>query len=615
MGERLYVDYVNEFCALVRDLVARRSVWAEIAPYDDPMRYDETALRELEALVLEDLLGAGASEEQLRAAHCWGELRLQSRPPCRVVETSQCVVAAMKERYERVCGEMCHIPASPVIAAFQTKLRLLSYLCEQKQKPDYRPLPLDDVHRDLARLRKESDVPRRVTPMGDSEESEEDTSADSVSDECLDDAGPVPRLVIQKEVNQELMNRRLAYKEKKHGWVLCQSQACGGAVANSISRDSQLIWGNYVSEFGIRCPCHKELFCSIKCLSQHMKIRLPTRPEEGISDQQRSVLDEYRHIKQSLHLFLAYLHRHFGTSRELAMVEEGIEEMRNPLSPSSRGKGLRKELDMYQSWYASATVKFDGYGTSIDSPPRIISEARDLVRHLRAEHRRELADLATDDVDYEWKEYKILLAAILKGEGTLDALKGWNLGQINQHQEKRMKVALRAAIQSGALSLPYDPKEARFMTEKGDFEFKRNKQRKESRRRANVRKKEDSLKVVGHLCVWYVQVLALRPADHYEERKRLKEWQRLMEKEDPEAMETERVDFLQFFTEAIEAILSKEELDCQDPLTYSVKSCYRPCGPYHCPCGLPDKHDWKGRCDPYPGMFSQGKRFHPSRCL
>ena len=313
-----FVDYVNEFCALVRDLVARRSVWAEIAPYDDPMRYDETALRELEALVLEDLLGAGASEEQLRAAHCWGELRLQSRPPCRVVETSQCVVAAMKERYERVCGEMCHTPAPPVIAAFQTKLRLLSYLCEQKQKPDYRPLPLDDVHRDLARLRKESDVPRRVTPMGDSEESEEeDTSADSVSDECLDDAGSVPRLVIQKEVNQELMNRRLAYKEKKHGWVLCQSQACGGAVANSISRDSQLIWGNYVSEFGIRCPCHKELFCSIKCLSQHMKIRLPTRPEEGISDQQRSVLDEYRHIKQSLHLFLAYLHRRFGTSRAI----------------------------------------------------------------------------------------------------------------------------------------------------------------------------------------------------------------------------------------------------------------------------------------------------------
>ena len=64
--------------------------------------------------------------------------------------------------------------------------------------------------------------------------------------------------------------------------------------------------------------------------------------------------------------------------------------------------------------------------------------------------------------------------------------------------------------------------------------MKRSKQRKESRRKSNSKKKEDSLKVVGHLSVWYVQVLALHPTDHREAKEKLMEWQRLMMKEDPE---------------------------------------------------------------------------------
>ena len=93
------------------------------------------------------------------------------------------------------------------------------------------------------------------------------------------------------------------------------------------------------------------------------------------------------------------------------------------------------------------------------------------------------------------------------------------------------------------------------------------------------------------------------------------EWQRLMGKEDPEAMENERGPFLRFFTEAIEAILDEEEMEDLNPLTYSVSSCYLPCGLHHCPCGLPYKHDRKTRCDPNPEPYTMGKRFHPSQSL
>ena len=79
-------DYVEEFCDLAADLNARRSAWAAIAPYDDPMGYDEITFRGLEGLVLDDLRQAGASMEQLRFAHCVAQ-RLLPKPRVRLFET------------------------------------------------------------------------------------------------------------------------------------------------------------------------------------------------------------------------------------------------------------------------------------------------------------------------------------------------------------------------------------------------------------------------------------------------------------------------------------------------------------------------------------------------
>ena len=79
-------EYVKEFQELVADLVEKRSAWEAIAPFDDPMRYDEVAFRQLESLILADLVKSGASSRLLRLAHCLA-LELQIRNPYRRRQT------------------------------------------------------------------------------------------------------------------------------------------------------------------------------------------------------------------------------------------------------------------------------------------------------------------------------------------------------------------------------------------------------------------------------------------------------------------------------------------------------------------------------------------------
>ena len=62
--------YVVQFQGLATDIVRRRSAWGSIASADDPMKYDEVAMRSLESAILTDLFLNGANDKLLKLAHC-----------------------------------------------------------------------------------------------------------------------------------------------------------------------------------------------------------------------------------------------------------------------------------------------------------------------------------------------------------------------------------------------------------------------------------------------------------------------------------------------------------------------------------------------------------------
>ena len=77
--DKEFDEYVLQFLELATDLATRRSPRLAIAPFDDSMRYDEAAFRDLDALMLNALLKVGASSRVLKLAHCC-QPRLAGKP-------------------------------------------------------------------------------------------------------------------------------------------------------------------------------------------------------------------------------------------------------------------------------------------------------------------------------------------------------------------------------------------------------------------------------------------------------------------------------------------------------------------------------------------------------
>ena len=67
--EPSYVEYVIEFVALAERLEELRRPWVQVAPADDPIRYDEAAFRVLEARLLKELANGSATVEAMQLAH------------------------------------------------------------------------------------------------------------------------------------------------------------------------------------------------------------------------------------------------------------------------------------------------------------------------------------------------------------------------------------------------------------------------------------------------------------------------------------------------------------------------------------------------------------------
>ena len=72
-------EYVEQFTEMMDDLSERRSAWKIIALVDDPMFYDEVAIRELESMILKDLVAKKATSRLLKIAHCI-PARLATKP-------------------------------------------------------------------------------------------------------------------------------------------------------------------------------------------------------------------------------------------------------------------------------------------------------------------------------------------------------------------------------------------------------------------------------------------------------------------------------------------------------------------------------------------------------
>ena len=79
------MQFLGNFLALSDALKSLRAVWLAVAPAHDPMRYDEAALREIEACIVRDLHQKGASARLLKMGLCVGARR-QDKPKLTVTE-------------------------------------------------------------------------------------------------------------------------------------------------------------------------------------------------------------------------------------------------------------------------------------------------------------------------------------------------------------------------------------------------------------------------------------------------------------------------------------------------------------------------------------------------
>ncbi|MDP7646544.1 MAG: hypothetical protein QGH82_00475, partial [Candidatus Woesearchaeota archaeon] len=140
-----YVVELSEMTAMLDEL---RQPWLQVAPADDPMRYDEATFRSLESMILLDLGRRGAASKQLKEAHCLKKRR--SNPPTAqgldtapkrlqsVLLWCETNLVDMKKGYIGVLEAMRADPGPEVIATFESLHNLLETLSKMERDP-YRP--------------------------------------------------------------------------------------------------------------------------------------------------------------------------------------------------------------------------------------------------------------------------------------------------------------------------------------------------------------------------------------------------------------------------------------------------------------------------------------------
>ena len=120
-----FQTYLNEFVTMANDLREKRQQWVDIARWDDPLNYDESRVRILEADVMTSLVKMGANDLTLREVHCIpSRLRKKTivclengkvdpRPMFSDTITS---LVQLKKAYLRSCAAMRRDPSADILA-------------------------------------------------------------------------------------------------------------------------------------------------------------------------------------------------------------------------------------------------------------------------------------------------------------------------------------------------------------------------------------------------------------------------------------------------------------------------------------------------------------------
>ena len=127
--EDAFYQYVAQFSAMVQQLEKVRAPWELLVPADDPMHYDEPAIRSLENRILNDLVKHRASPHLLRTVHCLkprlsDEFVMESNRKTRAIMLCS-VVAGMRRNYEKSGKELRRDPDKKIMADLDKMAMLL----------------------------------------------------------------------------------------------------------------------------------------------------------------------------------------------------------------------------------------------------------------------------------------------------------------------------------------------------------------------------------------------------------------------------------------------------------------------------------------------------------